>query len=1027
MPEKKKPSRKRSRALFRWFRIFTLFFLFIAIVAGLYFSTIGLPGFLKRPLLEHLRKQGWDVTFSGMHWHWFRGVVIMDAAFSRIHEPIKFSARETDLNIDLAALRRSEFKLNALLIEKGHLTWQVSTNHPPLSIEDVRTRLYFGADDKLELEPLEASFRNARITITGALNHWSALRDYKPKLPKEKRSKIDWEKVMALLAEINWEGTPEIKLDVSADARDWKTINGSLKLGVAQAATPWGTFTKFNLAGDLKGGDEQTFDLRADLGAAAVPWGTGTNINCQCILRSNATNDMFVETTISFSGEQLHSCWLPPSDNAADKHLNGPFVPCPATNTATAEPDFARAARMEFNSHSTHTWTNFNPLAATGKVKLLNGDFRLTQNTNRVAAGLNEGEIQFTFDPEATHTLSAETGFWKKFEPFTFDWKIDARDIVAPSLQMNELRLAGKWNAPQLTISNLDAALYQGVARASGTLDVHSREFKTDIFACFDGHKIAPLLPRGARRFLAKFHWENPPSGEGEISAILPSWTNRAPDWEGEFLPTLKIDASVRADHKIAYRSVEAEKGNASISYSNRVWRLPRIEVQLPSGHVQLSHTADERTGEYSWKVDGWADPTIVGNELSPKQKEWLDRFRFTDAPEMHAEILGRWPTHRDGASPAVDEIGISARIAATNFTFQGEQIDQLNTRLEYTNQLAVFRDVHLERLSGKLDSPEVMVDFQGSKIFFAEVNSTVDPMFVARCVGPHVVEAIEPYRFADPPRVRMNGALHFKNQENTDLQFEVSGGKFEWGYFRADAVTGRLDWKGPTLALTNGVARGYDTGNFAGWAFLTFSPSGKADYRLNVQFSDVNAHAVNTSLTPGTTNAMEGLIEGQLDLISADTSGLHTWQGTGNVALRNGLIWEIPVFGIFSPVLDAIVPGLGKNRAKHASASFVITNGVARTEDLEIRASTLRIQYRGTVDYAGKVEARVEAEILRDAFLIGRLVSLTLMPLTKLFEYKVTGNIEQPKMDPVYIPKFLLMTLRPFHTLKSLLPDKEK
>ena len=140
---------------------------------------------------------------------------------------------------------------------------------------------------------------------------------------------------------------------------------------------------------------------------------------------------------------------------------------------------------------------------------------------------------------------------------------------------------------------------------------------------------------------------------------------------------------------------------------------------------------------------------------------------------------------------------------------------------------------------------------------------------------------------------------------------------------------------------------------------------------------------------------------------------------------LRDGLIWELPIFGIFSPMLDAMVPGLGKNRAREAAGTFTITNGVAYSDDFEVKASTLRLQYRGTVDYEQRVNAKVEAEMFRDAWLVGKAVSLVLSPLTKVFEYRVTGSLQHPNMQPVFIPKFLLLPLRPFHTIKSLIPDR--
>ena len=88
-----------------------------------------------------------------------------------------------------------------------------------------------------------------------------------------------------------------------------------------------------------------------------------------------------------------------------------------------------------------------------------------------------------------------------------------------------------------------------------------------------------------------------------------------------------------------------------------------------------------------------------------------------------------------------------------------------------------------------------------------------------------------------------------------------------------------------------------------------------------------------------------------------------------------------------------------------------------------------MRLQYRGTLDFQGQVNARAEAELLRDAWLVGPLVSTVLWPVTKLFEYKITGTLGAPKGDPVYlVPKVVtlpfLFPFRPLRTLRGLFPE---
>ena len=53
-----------------------------------------------------------------------------------------------------------------------------------------------------------------------------------------------------------------------------------------------------------------------------------------------------------------------------------------------------------------------------------------------------------------------------------------------------------------------------------------------------------------------------------------------------------------------------------------------------------------------------------------------------------------------------------------------------------------------------------------------------------------------------------------------------------------------------------------------------------------------------------------------------------------------------------------------------------------------------MRLAYRGTIDFNYRVDARVEARLLHDMWVVGPLVSLVFTPLTKLLEYKVTGTL---------------------------------
>jgi hypothetical protein len=140
-----------------------------------------------------------------------------------------------------------------------------------------------------------------------------------------------------------------------------------------------------------------------------------------------------------------------------------------------------------------------------------------------------------------------------------------------------------------------------------------------------------------------------------------------------------------------------------------------------------------------------------------------------------------------------------------------------------------------------------------------------------------------------------------------------------------------------------------------------------------------------------------------------------------GNATLRDGLLWELPIFGVLSKPLDAMIPGVGNSRFTEASATFHLAGGFVSSPDLEMRGTAMRLQYRGAVDFDGNLDARVIAEPLRDTPVLGSLMNTLLSPVARLFAYRITGTMHHPKSEPVYIPKFMLVPFSPIQSLGEL------
>jgi hypothetical protein len=324
---------------------------------------------------------------------------------------------------------------------------------------------------------------------------------------------------------------------------------------------------------------------------------------------------------------------------------------------------------------------------------------------------------------------------------------------------------------------------------------------------------------------------------------------------------------------------------------------------------------------------------------------------------------------------------------------------------------------------TGRADS--VVIDVPRMKLYINNATGKLDPVAVTRAVGADVARLMEPYRFIGAPEGHVHGMVDLDDGLRSDLRFELAGGPFEWRAFRFQQITGVVHWAGTLLTLSN-ILGSMHGGQMEASARFDFTARQGADFAFRTLVHDINLHSLASDLG-NRTNKIEGSLSGLLVITNANSEDLKSWFGYGNMSLRDGLIWDVPVFGLFSPILNSINPGSGNSRAREATATFLVTNSVIATSDLLIYASGMRLHYDGTVDFDTRINGRMEAELLRDMPVLGQLVSKVFWPVTKLFEYKVSGTFSKPKSEPVFIPKVFLMPFHPLRSLRELLgEDKE-
>src|SRR5205085_7504248 len=130
---RKSHSRKRGfwsscRIYFRRFRI-ALWLLILAFLGFLvYLNQVGLPDFVKNPLLRNLRARGLDLQFSRLRLRWYQGIVAENVHFGRPEDPSspQLNISEVKLSLDQKALAKFKFRIDSLNLRQGRLLFPIA-------------------------------------------------------------------------------------------------------------------------------------------------------------------------------------------------------------------------------------------------------------------------------------------------------------------------------------------------------------------------------------------------------------------------------------------------------------------------------------------------------------------------------------------------------------------------------------------------------------------------------------------------------------------------------------------------------------------------------------------------------------------------------------------------------------------------------------------------------------------------------------------------------------------------------------
>jgi hypothetical protein len=983
---------RKCRITFRCVRFVVWALALLVIGAFLWLNRVGVPDFLKARLQATLQERGVSLEFSRMRWHLVHGFVAENVRAGQTNDAnsVFFSAREVQLKLDLPALLHRRIQVAGLGLQQGRVEWSLSPTNQ-LILTNVQTQLRFPDRDTWTLDHFDADFIGAGITLSGEIRHAQEMRHWKLFAPSSAGAATDRGAVARLvkdissqLERIHFEAHPQLSATLDVDAADVHSFSARLIVQATAVHTPWVAARRLELTAQL------TAPADAPTNPPAV-WGLWSNASPFRLTWSCRAGSALYGG-VAATGLECSGSWNAPAFTVTRlaAHLGGGQMTAAATlDVGTRALAFTNDTRFDV-----HVLAPALPPVVRGYLAEVTGA-RLPQL--QVAGSLVlppwEGgaagkdllaSLQFSGSFACTNLGWARWG--------TLDWLQTHFSLSNQVLRLPDFELAqGR--------THLWLATEQGLA---------DRTFTAQLQGKLDAASVAPWVSSNQ---LARFDFTTPLALEVTAAGRQDQWRQA-----GASAHLALTNFSVM-DQWVDYVQLDVQG-------SNQFWNLPGLKLKQKATQLQLAATVDELAGRFQARLAGDFDPNCIRPFLvSSNAVRGFDHLQFGAPVNLAVQAAGNL---RD-----FSRLTATGQLAVADFAIRSQKLDHVTTTLSYTNLTAQFYQTHLDRAGGaeQFDAEKVMLDLATKKLFIIHGIGHVEPMVVGRAIGPKTAEVMAAYEFLAIPHARVNGCipLQFENGElipdEADINFDVVGTTpFRWRKFETTGITGTIHWLGNDLIITNAISECYG-GEARGWAdFDLHTPGDGTDFNFFLTGTNVNFHRMGQALW-SPTNHLEGLLSGTVTLTSANSADWQTWNGYGQMQLQDGLLWDVPLFGMISPALNIISPGLANNRAKQAYGDFIMTNGVIHTDTLKIRTTTMQLDYVGTVDLQERVNAKVTAQILHTTPVFGPLVSTVLWPVSKVFECRVTGTLGQPNAVPIYVPfpKLFAVPLHPIRSMEEL------
>ena len=382
-----------------------------------------------------------------------------------------------------------------------------------------------------------------------------------------------------------------------------------------------------------------------------------------------------------------------------------------------------------------------------------------------------------------------------------------------------------------------------------------------------------------------------------------------------------------------------------------------------------------------------------------------LNDFSERDGASVEAFLKGSfnitdhlaWSYTGSGEIKNLNYKGVPVNSANCKFSLDHHQLDFHSGTITFNYSKYPLREAFNGPDSGTAKFGRIRYEDSSKTVQVEDVRGTIWAAPLVRLFAPLVADSLEKYRFHRPPELKGSGVVDVTPQGRTRLDvsfrsdnpadYEFLGGNLTLGQPQAQVAI-----RGPKVGVRNLKLTAFDGPVTANFEYL-------GDDKLEGQMDWSNLSIANLATTYGFQIKGGGEVDGNITFNLTDGQ-VETMGGKGNITIKGAELFSVPIFGPLTPLIGGVLGGvlndesIGFQRAKDASFTFTIENGILKSNDFQTSTNSLKFAGDGLInlkDWTVDMNMRMNARGLL------ALLTLPLRPITGLFQFHGTGPLRAP------------------------------